>query len=105
MPIGLAPKGSTLRMLGRSTPTAPTAPRHPRMIGESRLRPRNGVGRPLRRASRLLRVRWTPAPEGVAPFALVPVLGGELVQLPDGLADPDQRRDGEEHGAGDHEDQ
>src|SRR5215218_856798 len=47
MPIGLAPKGSTLRMLGRSTPTAPTAPRHPRMIGESRLRAPSTSRRPV----------------------------------------------------------
>jgi Subtilase family len=44
--IGRAPKGHTLRMLGRSPLTAPTAPRHPRMIGGSRLRGMRGSGWP-----------------------------------------------------------
>src|SRR6188472_4137705 len=34
MPIGRATKGPAMRTLGRSTPTAPTTPRHPRLSAE-----------------------------------------------------------------------
>src|SRR5215218_9081876 len=35
MPIGRALQGPTMLPLGQSTPAAPTAPRHPRIIGTS----------------------------------------------------------------------